>query len=313
MTDSSKSDYSRLIQQLGKKQFTFMKMQEYGFWPKNLPTPYNQQENESNEDFTKRQKLMNNLDKLITQITELYTSKRKIKKKLMDLKKEHGGTYDIDKIRKEIAKEMWLESIKRREERKRQKELERQERSEAWQKKKKEEIVFIGKGYSSMLYRFDTDIEKLKKNELPTIKDAHELNRFLDIDFKQLRFLAYHRDVVDIDHYYRYKIPKRTGGTRSIAAPKSLLKNSQRIILDKILSIIPPSKYAHGFIQGKSVITGANSHPKQPFLILNMDLKDFFPTLTFERVRGMFHSFGYSGHISSLLSMLCTYCERLAI
>ena len=274
MTSSSKSDYGKLVGQLGKKQFTFIKMQEYGFWPKDIPTPYEQQEKESDEEYTKRQKLMKNYDKLITQITELYTDKRKIKKKLMDLKKEHAGTYDIDKIRKAIAKEIWQASIKRREERKRQKELEKQERSEAWKKKKKEEIVFIGKGYSSMLYRFDTNLEKLNKNELPVLKDARELSKFLDIDFKQLRFLAYHRDVVEIDHYYRYKIPKRSGGTRSIAAPKSLLKMTQRIILDKLLSIIPTSKQAHGFIQGKSVITGANSHPKQPYLIINMDMKN---------------------------------------
>ena len=42
-----------------------------------------------------------------------------------------------------------------------------------------------------------------------------------------------------------------------------------------------------------------------------MDLENFFPTITFERVRGMFQKFGYSGYVSSLLAMICTYCERM--
>jgi len=42
----SKQNYQKLIQQLGKKQFTFLKMQDYGFWPKDLPTPYEQQKDE---------------------------------------------------------------------------------------------------------------------------------------------------------------------------------------------------------------------------------------------------------------------------
>jgi retron-type reverse transcriptase len=37
-----------------------------------------------------------------------------------------------------------------------------------------------------------------------------------------------------------------------------------------------------------------------------MDIKDFFPTITFKRVKGMFLSFGYSEAVSIVLSLLCT-------
>jgi len=258
-------------------------------------------------------KKMKKYDILITKITKLYRDKQEITSKLFELRQKVADTHDIEKVRKEIAKHLWEESIKRRAERKKLKELEKKQRSEAWQEKKKNTIVFVGKNYSSMLYKFDMDEKKLRSHTLKILKDAKNLAKFLELEFKELRFLTYHRDVVSTDHYFRYEIPKRRGGTRKIAAPKILLKQSQRAILDKILYHIKVSGDAHGFLISKSVISNANSHPKQPYLILNMDLKDFFPTITFERVRGMFIALGYSGHISTLLAMICTYCERIPI
>jgi len=309
----TKEDYHKIIDQMGRKEFTLMKMQEYGFWPKDMPTPYEIQANESLEDFAKRQKLMKEYKSIIDQIAKLYTEKDEINAKLQELKKRYDETWDIGKIRKDIAQQIMKESIARRAEKKRQKELEKQLRSEAWQKKKAEEIVFVGKGYSSMLNKFETDESKLNSIGLPITKTSRELADFLGIEYKKLRFLVYHRDVVLSDHYVRYKVPKRSGGMRNIAAPKKTLKFAQRTILDKILSKIPVSNYAHGFIKDKSVVTGAIIHQKQPGLIVNIDLEDFFPTITFERVRGMLHKLGYSGHISTLISMICTYCERTPI
>jgi len=313
VTESNKQQYSKMVKKLGKKQFTLLKMLEYGFWPKNVPTPYEKQVNESEEDQARKEETLQKYKGIINQISKLYKTKSQIQEKLRKVRIDLAGINDVERIRKELAKQLWQESIKRREERKKQRELEKKQKTEAWQKKKKEEIVFVGKGYSSMLYRF----EEYKKTQisygLPLIKDAHELAKLLDIEYKQLRFLTYHRDVVTIDHYTRYTIPKRKGGTRSIAAPKSTLKKAQRAILDKILSNIEISVHAHGFLEKKSVITGAKAHPKSPYLLINMDLKDFFPTITFERIRGMYMSLGYSGHIATLLAMICSYCERMPI
>ena len=36
----TKAEYRKQVNEMGKKEFTFLKMQEYGFWPSNLPTPY---------------------------------------------------------------------------------------------------------------------------------------------------------------------------------------------------------------------------------------------------------------------------------
>ncbi|BDR81627.1 hypothetical protein N072000002_18100 [Clostridium tetani] len=309
----NKQNYREAINQMGKKEFTLIKMQEYGFWPKDLPTPYERQENETKEQYAQRKELLKKYQKVADEITKLYEEKDKINEKLRELQKKYNETWDYEKIRLDVSKTIMEESIKRRAERKKQRELEKQQRTEAWQRTKEDKIVFIGKGYSSLLQDAETNIEKLKAQKLPIIKDDKELAGFLGIEYKKLRFLVYHRDVVSVDNYHRYTIPKKKGGVRNIAAPKSLLKSAQRKILEDILSKLPVSEYAHGFLKEKSVVSGAKAHESKPELLINIDLEDFFPTVTFERVRGMFKGFGYSGYVASLLAMICTYCERMEI
>lgn len=294
-------------------KFALLKMQEYGFWPKDLPTPYERQINETEEEYEARQKLIQKYGKLGEDIAKLYEEKDKIKEKLGQLRKEYDDTWDIEKIRKDVARKIMEESKARRAERKKQRQLENQQRSEAWNKKKEEEILFIGKGYSQLLQQKESDDSKLKKLALPLVNTDRELAALLDIEYAQLRFISYHRDVVTEDHYHRYSVPKRKGGYRNIAAPKPILKKAQRRILEEILCKLTVSDNAHGFLKGRSVVSSAKEHEGSPDLVINMDLEDFFPTVTFERVRGMFKSFGYSGYISSLLAMICTYCERMPI
>ncbi|MCX7749575.1 MAG: TerD family protein [Clostridia bacterium] len=311
--ENKKVDYRAMVNQLGKKEFTLIKMQEYGFWPKDLPTPYEKQQNETAEQYAYRKSLIKEYEKIINQITDLYKENDEINRKLYQLKKEYDQTWDYEKIRLDIAKRIMEESIARRAERKKQRELEKKQRREAWQQKKAGQILFIGKGYSGQLQDMESDDGKLSSQGLPLIKTDRDLADFLGVDYKALRFLVYHRDVVSMDHYHRYTVPKRKGGLRNIAAPKSTLKAAQKKMLEGMLSKISVSDHAHGFIKGKSVVSGAQEHIPKPQLVINMDLEDFFPTITFERVRGMFKAFGYSGYIASLMAMICTYCERMAI
>lgn len=310
---NTKAEYREKINKMGKKEFTLLKMQEYGFWPKNLPTPYEKQLNETPEQYAHRQALSKEYKKVIDEIVKLYDDKDEINRKIRELKDEYKDVGDLEKVRLEIAQRIMKESIERRAEKKRQKELIKQQRSEAWQKKKAEQILYIGNGYSSQLQDNVCDDGKLLLNGLSVIRTDRELSEFLGIEYSELRFLVYHRDVVSADHYHRYTIPKKKGGMRNIAAPKPILKTAQRTILEGILSKITVSGEAHGFLKGKSVVSGAETHIKQPALVINMDIEDFFPTITFERVRGMFKEMGYSGYIASLLSMLCTYSERTGI
>lgn len=309
--DENRTQYRTAVNQMGKKEFTLLKMQEYGFWPADLPTPYEKQKNETAKDYNKRKDLFKEYEKIAKQIADLYEEKGQINAKLRMLSKQYDQTWDYDRIRNDVAKKIMQESIARRAERKQQKEQEKIRISEAWNKRKQNEIVFIGKGYSGFLSHKANDIEKLSANGMPIVMDDKTLANILGIEYKDLRSLVYHRDVVTVDHYHRYSIEKRKGGERQIAAPKPVLKEAQKKILSLILERMEISKEAHGFTKGRSVVTGANIHGYQPQLLINMDLLNFFPTITFQRVRGMFHSFGYSGYIASLLAMICTYCERM--
>ncbi len=81
----------------------------------------------------------------------------------------------------------------------------------------------------------ETDIQKLKnKTRCLLLETDKELAEFLQIEYSTLRYLAYHRDVITFDNYYRFDIPKeKSGGMRHIAAPKTQLKTAQRQILEK--------------------------------------------------------------------------------
>lgn len=307
----TRQEYRKAVSQMGKKEYTLLKMQEYGFWPSNLPTPYEKQKNESSEDFQKRKDLLQEQESIAGQIADLYREKSEISAQLAALRKQYNETWDYDAIRKDVAQKIMQESIARRKERKEQRALEKQRISAAWKKTKAERIVFIGKGYSGGLSDLTQDEERLTAAGLPIIADDKALAALLELEYQELRLLAYHRDVVITDHYSRYTIPKRNGKERHIAAPKPLLKKAQKNILEMILEKVEISDHAHGFVKGKSVISGAASHKSRPALLINIDIKDFFPSITFERVRGMFKAFGYSGYIASLLAMLCTYCERM--
>ena len=88
----TKAEYRKQVNEMGKKEFTFLKMQEYGFWPSNLPTPYERQQNETAEDFENRKKLLGKYQKLSEQISDAYNGRHEIEKKISSLKKELQDT-----------------------------------------------------------------------------------------------------------------------------------------------------------------------------------------------------------------------------
>ena len=47
-------------------------------------------------------------------------------------------------------------------------------------------------------------------------------------------------------------------------------------------------------------------------VVINLDLKEFFPSITFRRVKGLFQKIGYSQHVSTVLALLCTEPPRVA-
>ncbi len=308
------------MERMGRKEYVLMKMIEYGFWPQGIPTPIERQQNESSEQFQERTRLLTEFQLLAKDIADAGADINKINAEIVRVRQAYKKTYlPLEKIKRIVANEIMAESKKRRAERKTKREQEQKVRHDEWKKRMAGDILFIGRGYSGRLSDKQTSRARLSDAGLPVIATGKELADCIGISFSQLRFLSYHRDAMVKDNYKRYTIPKKRGGTRTIAAPMPLLKHTQRQVLDTILAKIASPKHAHGFIQGKSVMTNATVHTGStpgaskttgPALVINIDLKDFFPTISYERVQGMFQKLGYSGQIASILAMICTDCNR---
>ena len=111
--------------------------------------------------------------------------------------------------------------------------------------------------------------------------------------------------------YYRpFNIPKKNGSTRRIDAPRVFLKTVQRYLLDCILQQVMLHKAAVGFRPKMNCSTGAERHVGRPYL-WNIDLKDFFPTVTFKQVQAVFAQIGYQNETAFFLARLCCLDDRL--
>jgi retron-type reverse transcriptase len=111
--------------------------------------------------------------------------------------------------------------------------------------------------------------------------------------------------------YVEFEIDKATGGKRSIAAPRPRLRAVQRVILRQLLDRLPVHDAAHGFVRGRSTVTNAAPHARAT-VVIKMDLQDFFPSIHFHRVRGLFQLLGYDWGVASTLASLCIYRPVLA-
>jgi retron-type reverse transcriptase len=206
-----------------------------------------------------------------------------------------------------------------REERKRikeQKKAEAAERkrlhAEAVLHRRQTDIIFLGRGVSKGLADRRANVEKLAAAGLPVLAAPADVATALGLTIPRLRWLAFHSDASSITHYVRFTVPKKSGGTRTLFAPHKNLATAQEWILENILSKLPTHPCAHGFVPGRSTVTNAAGHVSRD-VVVNADLTDFFPTITFFRVRGLFEQVGYSPAAATILALLCTECPRRVV
>lgn len=153
------------------------------------------------------------------------------------------------------------------------------------------------------------DEEQLERYGLPVWKTEGDVAAALGISLKQLQFYSIHRDRDRFFHYVRFAIPKRSGGHRVIMAPKRRLKALQRRLLELLASKLPVSDHAHGFRTGRGTRSNAEPHVGQR-MVVRVDLKNFFPSVTFGRVRGYLIALGYGYPVATSLACLMTEAER---
>ena len=202
------------------------------------------------------------------------------------------------------------------EERKRIKEQKKAEAAERKRKhaedvtrRKQTDIVFLGRGVSGGLADRRANVEKLHRLQLPVLASPEDVAKALNLAIPRLRWLAFHSEASTVTHYVRFQVPKKSGGMRELAAPHRDLAGAQQWILMNVLEKIPTHDAAHGFVPGRGTMSNAVPHIGRA-AVVNLDLKDFFPSITFPRVKGIFQDLGYSPAAATIFALLCTECPR---
>jgi RNA-directed DNA polymerase len=147
--------------------------------------------------------------------------------------------------------------------------------------------------------------------ELPQLTTTEALAEWLGISRGELDWFAdrygsaRRRSPGPLSHYHYRWLPKRSGDFRLLEVPKARLKRFQGELLHGLLDRIQPHEAAHGFRSGRSIVSCASPHVGQK-VVLRIDLKDFFASISAARVRGLFMTAGYPETVARLLSRLCT-------
>ncbi len=106
--------------------------------------------------------------------------------------------------------------------------------------------------------------------------------------------------------YHEFKIAKRSGGSRAIAAPDPQLKKLQRRILRRLLAALKTHPSATGFQRGVSFVENAAVHQSQS-IVIRLDLVNFFPSIQAERIHRYFRVIGWDRKSAKLLTRLLTW------
>ncbi|KKK50571.1 hypothetical protein LCGC14_3123690, partial [marine sediment metagenome] len=106
--------------------------------------------------------------------------------------------------------------------------------------------------------------------------------------------------------YQEFNVPKRSGGTRRIAAPNPKLKALQRRINRRLLGRLGVHPCATGFRGGCSIVTNAVGHAGRA-VVLKMDIEDFFGSTAAKRVEKYFRAIGWAKDAARGLTRLTTH------
>jgi len=151
--------------------------------------------------------------------------------------------------------------------------------------------------------------EDLRKKFL-SLKTPRELAFLLVIKYEKLNYLIYKKETSA--KYRSFYLNKKSGGHRRIDTPIGPLKIVQRKLNDILQLIYTPKPSVHGFIFDRNIVTNSQAHIRKP-VILNLDLKDFFPSINFGRVRGMFMGYPYKlpPKIATFIAQICCHNNQL--
>ncbi|PWQ93570.1 reverse transcriptase family protein [Leucothrix arctica] len=302
------------IRETSKDEYILAEMKRLGFW-------------ESDDDKP--------------EVPETIIKRRgELQRQLNDLLKQQRLYSDPEEALKALRKERMQAALQKRVETRKKKADERHERALTWHEKQQHTISWLGEAVSLGLTAPTADSNAshqgsttslssdqavsahgantqneavnnasgMKHQDLPTFDNHKALAESIGITLNELRFLSFQRSTSKVSHYQHFQIAKKTGGFREISAPMPRLKRAQYWVLDNILCHVPLHEAAHGFVAGRSILTNAKPHVGQA-VVVNLDLQNFFPTISYRRIKGLFHKMGYDESIATVLALLCSEAD----
>jgi S1-C subfamily serine protease len=110
--------------------------------------------------------------------------------------------------------------------------------------------------------------------------------------------------------YLSFLTPKKSGGNRQISAPNKRLKYLQRLLLPVLETMYRPRIVVNGFCKDRSAITNAKAHRGRRHVV-NIDLKDFFPSISEIRVKNLLIAIGVHRDVANTICILCCWKHGL--
>lgn len=281
------------IKELGRRAFELEEMERLGFWPP--------------DDATRER-----TENIRRELREVQEALAPLRQQQRALEKTIGQSSDMESLLAEVRARR-IERVKaERAARKIRRAEERKIKAEADQKWRAQTLPHLGREVSRGLKYEGGDNQRLQVLALPLLQSAQDVADALEITTARLAWLTYHRGASAVDHYVHFSIPKKSGGTRSISSPKAQLRAAQSWLLENVLQPIPIHDAAVAFRSGINIADNARRHAGRA-IIVRIDLKDFFPSITFGRVKNAFVGLGYNEGVASLFALLCTEAPRVAL
>ena len=141
--------------------------------------------------------------------------------------------------------------------------------------------------------------------KLNSTTDVDGFAALLGTSYQNIRYYYYSKPMSL--YYHSFEISKKNGGVRIIMSPSEQLKTLQdrlKVLLDELYT---PKSSATAFIKGRSIVDNAKQHTRKKY-VFNVDLSDFFTSITFPRVRGLLMAKPYSlqSGVATVVAHLCT-------
>lgn len=146
---------------------------------------------------------------------------------------------------------------------------------------------------------------------------AQDLARLLD------RPILFLEQVLNHPVYVEHQIAKKNGSKRIILAPNTDLKRVQRSLnyyLQCYYNLIKPD-VIFGFVKTirreknpSAIVQNASMHQRKKYL-LNLDLENFFPSISAKRILTLFSEshFQFNSEIATALALLTTYQGKVPV